>query len=66
MKFQRTNRRDGTWHEWFAWHPVVTDCATIAWLEVVRRRWDTNRNLRVIAACDSGEFDGGWQYEVTP
>ena len=41
------------WHEWYAWHPIMTDCGQIVWLEVVERR-----------SCDGGwgAADGGWEY----
>ncbi len=26
------------WHRWFAWHPIVTDCGRLIWLETVERK----------------------------
>jgi hypothetical protein len=62
MKIKLINRRDGKWHNWFAWHPVLTEARDVAWLASVQRRWDAEANFRVIHACDPGMCDGGWEY----
>jgi len=48
--------------EWFAWHPVETECGALVWLERVRREWDANRALSCIHPDDRGEYVGGWRY----
>ena len=34
------DRSKGYWHEWFAWHPVVTDFEEPRWLVTVARRYN--------------------------
>lgn len=64
MRIQLTDRKDGEWREWFAWHPATTDDGLCCWLEPVLRRWDQDRNFSIIDAYDSGAYDGGWQYKL--
>lgn len=49
----------GTWHTWFAWHPVDTDEFGWKWLRKVerRKRWTDWRNI--------GMWRHEWQYRPT-
>lgn len=34
------------WHEWFAWHPVITETRRLVWLETVERQmYDEEREV---------------------
>jgi hypothetical protein len=54
------------WRGWFAWHPVRTLSGRLAWLKSVQRRWEPLKNFRAVWMDDPGDYEGGWQYRLSP
>jgi hypothetical protein len=64
MKFKLPPPKD-TWQPWFAWYPVKTQDGYRVWLETVFRKWNYEKNFRIIDPYDPGDYDGGWDYWST-
>jgi hypothetical protein len=60
MRFRSKDKYQ--WNKWVAWFPVKVEGRELVWLEVVERKWNLEKNFRIIDWIDPGDYDGGWEY----
>jgi hypothetical protein len=59
MRFARREPQDRScWHQWFAWHPVLTLHGDYVWLERVLRRGSP-----CLIANGDGQLETMWLWE---